>query len=59
MDASNDAFIEIGKVLCKHIDRTTLQKIVDDLQDVPGNKIFREAIERLSYELMKGARQRS
>ena len=25
MDASNDAFIEIGKVLCKHIDRTTLQ----------------------------------
>ena len=59
MDASKDALIEIGRVLRKHVDRATLGKIIDDLQDVPGNKIFREAIERLSYELMKDARQRS
>ena len=44
---------EIGKVLRKHISRTTRQKVVDDLQDAPGNKAFRDAVERLAYELLK------
>src|SRR5436190_18426505 len=44
-------------VLRKHVDRATLQKVIEDLQDVPGSKSFRDAIERLSHELMKGAGQ--
>jgi hypothetical protein len=57
MDGPKDPVQEIGKVLRKHVDRATLQKVIDDLQDVPGNKSFRDKIERLSHELMKGAGQ--
>jgi hypothetical protein len=53
MDASNDVLIEIGRVLRRHIDRAALGQIIEDLPDVPGNKTFRDAIERLSYELMR------
>ena len=53
MDASNDVLIEIGRVLRKDVDRATLDQIIEDLQDVPGNKTFRDAIERLSHELMR------
>ena len=53
MDTSNDPLIEIGRVLRKHVDRATLGQIIDDLQEVPGNKAFREAVERLSRELTK------
>jgi len=56
MDASKDALIEIGRVLRKHVDRATLRNIIDDLQEVPGNKAFRDTIERLSHELIKGVR---
>jgi hypothetical protein len=48
MDGSKDTVQEIGKVLRKHVDRPTLQKAIEHLQDVPGNKSFRDAIERLS-----------
>ena len=41
MDTSNDPLIEIGRVLRKHVDRATLDQIIEDLQDVPGNKTFR------------------
>jgi hypothetical protein len=41
MDASKDPLIEIGRVLRKHVDRATLGQIIEDLQDVPGNKTFR------------------
>ena len=53
MDTSNDPLIEIGRVLRKHVDRATLDQIIEDLQDVPGDNIFRDAIERLSHELMR------
>ena len=53
MDASKDPLIEIGRVLRKHVDRATLGQIIEDLQDVPGNKTFRAAIERLSHELVR------
>ena len=53
MDTSNDVLTEIGRVLRKHVDRATLGQIIDDLQEVPGNKTFRDAIERLSHELMR------
>ena len=45
--------IEIDRVLRKHVDRATLGQIIEDLQDVPGDKTFRAAIERLSHELMR------
>ena len=57
MYGSKDPVEEIGKVLREHVDRATLQKVMEDLQDVPGSKSFRDAIERLSHELMKGAGQ--
>ena len=53
MDASKDPLIEIGRVLRKHADRATLGQIIEDLQDVPGDKTFRDAIERLSQELTR------
>ena len=53
MDGSKDPLLEIGKVLRKHVDRTILDKVTEELQDVPGNKIFRDTIERLCHELLK------
>ena len=53
MDASKDPLIEIRRVLRKHFDRATLDQIIEDLQDVPGDKTFRDAIERLCRELMR------
>ena len=53
MDGSKDPLLEIGKVLRKHVDRTILEKVIEELQDVPGNKSFRDAIERLCHELLK------
>ena len=53
MDASKDPLIEIGRVLRRHLDRATLGQIIEDLQDVPGDKTFRDAVERLSQELMR------
>jgi hypothetical protein len=41
------------KALCRHVDRKTLQQVIDDLLDVPGNKSFRERIETLAHELLK------
>ena len=57
MDGPKDPVEEIGKALRNHVDRATLQKVIEDLQDVPGSKSFRDAIERLSHEVMKGAGQ--
>jgi hypothetical protein len=36
MTASNDAIREIAKALRRHIDAATLEKIVNELLDVPG-----------------------
>jgi hypothetical protein len=36
-----------------HIDAATLEKIVNELLDVPGNRSFRNAIEELARELMR------
>jgi uncharacterized protein (DUF2267 family) len=53
MTASNDAIREIAKALRRHIDAATLEKIVSELRDVPGNRSFRDAIEELARELMQ------
>ena len=53
MPASNDTIREIAKALRRHIDAAALEKIVNELLDVPGNRSFREAIEALARELMR------
>jgi len=47
------AIHEIAKALRHHVDAATLEKIVNELLDVPGNRSFREAIEALARELMR------
>ena len=51
--ASNDTIREIAKALRRHVDAATLEKIVNELLDVPGNRDFRNAIEELARELMR------
>jgi hypothetical protein len=53
MPASNDTIREIAKALRRHVDVATLEKLVNELLDVPGNKSFRDAIEALARELMQ------
>jgi len=53
MTVSNDAIREIGKALRRHVDAATLEMIVNELLDVPGNRSFRDVIEALARELMR------
>jgi hypothetical protein len=53
MRPSNDAIPEIAKALRRHVDAATLEKVVNELLDVPGNKSFRDAIEALAREFMR------
>ena len=48
-----DAIREIAKALRRHVDAETLERVVNDLLDVRGNRDFREAIEALAHELMR------
>ena len=52
MTVSND-IREIAKALRHHVDAATLEKVVNELLDVPGNRDFRNAIEELARELMR------
>ena len=53
MPPSDDTIREIAKGFRRHVDAATLEKIVNELLDVPGNKSFRGAIETLARELMQ------
>ena len=53
MPPSDDTIREIAKALRHHVEPATLEKIVNELLDVPGNKGFRDAIEALARELMR------
>ena len=53
MTASNDTMREIAKALRRHVDTATLEKVINELLDVPGNRDFRNAIEELARELMR------
>src|SRR5437868_536699 len=44
---------EIAKALRRHVDQKTLEQVINDLLDVPGNKSFRDRIETLAHELLK------
>ena len=53
MTASNDAIREIAKGVRRHVDAATLEKVVNELLDIPGNRDFRNDIEQLARELMR------
>ena len=54
MAVSDAAVREIAKVLLKHVDQESLQKVVDDLLDLRGDKSFRDMIATLARELKAG-----
>ena len=56
MDSSNHMIREIAKALRRHVDAAMLEKVVNELLDVPGNRDFRNVIEELARELMGGER---
>ena len=51
--SDNDTVREIAKALRRHVDREALERVINDLLDVPGNKTFRDMVEKLAYELSK------
>ena len=51
--SSNDTIRELAKALRRDVDAATLEKIVNELLDVRGNRDFREAIEELPRELIR------
>ena len=53
MTTSNDTIREIAKALRHHVDAATLEKVVNELLEVPGNRDFRYGIEELARELMR------
>ena len=53
MAESNDILREIAKILRRHVDKPTLERIINDLLDVPGDKTFRDNVERIAHELTK------
>jgi len=42
MAASDDTVRDIVNVLRRHVDEATLEKIINEFLDVPGNKSFRD-----------------
>jgi hypothetical protein len=54
MALSDAAVREIAEVFRKHVDQKTLQKVVDDLLDIRGDKSFRDTITTLARELKAG-----
>jgi hypothetical protein len=53
MPPSDDTIREIAKALRHHVESAALEKIVNELLEVPGNKSFRDAIEALARKLMR------
>ena len=55
MAASDATVREIAKALRRHVDQQTLEKVINDLLDVPGDKSFRDTIEQLAHALATSA----
>jgi hypothetical protein len=51
MAASDATVREMAKALRRHVDQQTLEKVINDLLDVPGDKSFRDAVEQLAHDL--------
>jgi len=47
MAASDQTVLEVLRVIQNHVDQASLEKIMDELLDVPGNESFRETIQKL------------
>ena len=52
MAASLDTVEKVIQVVLRHVDKETALKIVRDLERVPGNKSFRDTIERMNRTLL-------
>jgi hypothetical protein len=48
MAASDQTVRGVLRVIRKHVDQATLEKIMDELLDVPGNESFRDTIQKLA-----------
>jgi hypothetical protein len=55
MAASDATVREIAKALRRHVDQQTLEKVINDLLDVPGDKSFRDTVEKLAHALATSA----
>jgi hypothetical protein len=51
MALSDTAAREIAKALRKHVDMKALEQVVTELVEIPGDKDFRDSIERLVHAL--------
>lgn len=51
MALSDAAAREIAKVLRNHIGMKALEQVVTELVDIPGDKDFRDSIEKLVHAL--------
>lgn len=47
MAASYDTVRAVLRVVQRHVDAATLKKIIAELEEIPGNKSFRNTIMRL------------
>ena len=51
MEVSDAALRDIMRIVRKHVDQSTLDRIVEELFEVPGNKSFRNIVEFIAREL--------
>jgi len=51
MALSETAAREIAKALSKHVGMKALEQVVTELVEIPGDKDFRQSIERLVHAL--------
>ena len=54
MEVSDQAVREIVRVIRKHVDQATLERMVEELIDVPGNKNFRDLVQVIADEVRLG-----
>jgi len=53
MPLSKDPIREVAEVLRRHVDHANLEKIINELLEVRGDKSFRELIQRLADEFAR------
>lgn len=53
MEVSDTTLRDLMKIFRKHVDQPTLDRIVEELLDVPGNKSFRDIVEMIARELRR------
>jgi hypothetical protein len=51
MPESDATVREIAKVLRRHVDQETIEKIVSELFEIRGDKSFRDTIQKLAHAL--------